>query len=100
MTTGLKTFFIFSGSDVIYESSFYAIQTLFLNTKKATGLFCTRIYFHGVLYDTIYWNTFNEMTVNHHEIANAVTSFERKLSGYKKNDHERKNNERYEILRR
>ena len=52
--------------------------------EQATALFCTEIYLRGVLYDKVYWNTFNEMTVNHHEIADAVTSFERKLSGYKK----------------
>ena len=75
-------------------------NTVYSVKEQATGLFCTEIYLRGVLYDKVYWNTFNEMTVNHHEIADAVTSFERKLNGYKKNDHERKNNERYEILRR
>ena len=64
-------------------------NTVYSVKEQATGLFCTRIYFHGALYDTIYWNTFNEMTYNHHQIANAVTAFERKINGYKKIYHER-----------
>ena len=63
-------------------------NTVYSVKEQATGLFCTEIYLRGVLYDKVYWNTFNEMTVNHHEIADAVTSFERKLNGFKKIYHE------------